>query len=51
MPTCGNNAYVDANIDCQCLPKEVIKGKNSKNSNQRQNNRNKDNSKNNKQDC
>ena len=51
MPTCGNNAYVDANIDCQCLPKEIIKGKNGKNPNQRQNNRNKNNNKNNKQDC
>ena len=51
MPTCGNNAYVDANIDCQCLPKEIIKGKNGKNPNQRQNNRNKNNNKNNKQNC
>lgn len=51
MPTCGNNAYVDANVDCQCLPKEIIKGKNGKNPNPRQNNRNKNNNKNNKQDC
>lgn len=51
MPVCGNNAYVDANTQCQCLPKETNKGKNDRQNNQKQNKKNKGSNKKLKEDC